>query len=327
MKPGYRRLVFFAVLLALMVIVMGAYVRLSDAGLSCPDWPGCYGKMLVPSEEQDVLDANTAFPESPVVISRAWKEMFHRYLAAVLGLVIALLAGLTWRRRCYSVRSIVLANGLLVLVVFQAALGMWTVTHLLKPIIVTAHLLGGMATLALLWWLWLSAMVVRVTPKTTVRVWAFASVVVVFAQIVLGGWTSANYAALACTDFPTCRGAWWPEMEFAEAFSPWRELGQSSFGTPISAAGLTAIQIVHRVGAVITLLVVGGFAGFLLWGSKIGVRLAATSVLVLLAVQIIIGVATVVMARPLSFAVAHNLVAALLLIAVLTLAQKANSVP
>ena len=327
MTAGYRRLVFGTVLLTLAVIVVGAYVRLSDAGLACPDWPGCYGQVLVPSSDLDVAQANEAFPDRPVVIHRARKEMTHRYLAGSLGLAIALLAVIACRRRKENQVPIVLPMLLVGLVVFQAVLGMWTVTLLLKPAIVTAHLLGGMTTLALLWWLWMHPRQTRQPVAAGIRIWAIASVVVVAVQLTLGGWTSANYAALACPDFPTCQGDWWPGVSFADAFNPWRELGQTSSGAPLEAPGLMAIQITHRIGALLTLLVVGGFALVSIRGPGVGLKLSAAAVVALLLIQVGLGVAIVLMARPLSFGVAHNAVAALLLLAVLSLAHlKTNPV-
>ena len=326
MTRGYQRLVLGTALLAMVVIVMGAYVRLSDAGLSCPDWPGCYGHLLVPSSAPEVALANTAFPDRPVLINRAWKEMIHRYLAAALGCLVALLAVIAWCRRSQPSQPVVLPIMLFILVTFQAALGMWTVTLLLKPIIVTAHLLGGMATLALLWWLWMRSTGIGHPAIAGLSFWAVASVVVVVLQLALGGWTSANYAAMACIDFPTCRGMWWPDMEFTESFYPWRELGQTSAGEPLTVAGLTAIQFTHRIGAVLTLLIVGVFAGISMRRGDSGIQCVAALLIALLVIQASIGVATVLMARPLSFAVAHNAVAVLMLLTVLTLGRKTNTV-
>ncbi len=321
MTAGYRRLVFCTTLLTLAVIVMGAYVRLSDAGLSCPDWPGCYGQALVPSSDSQVSLANEAFPGRPLVFHRAWKEMIHRYLAGALGIAITLLAVIAYHRRREPRQLVVLPIALVGLVVFQAALGMWTVTLLLKPLVVTAHLMGGMTTLALLWWLWLRPNHAGVPVTTGIRTWAFASVVIIIVQLSLGGWTSANYAALACSEFPTCQGSWWPEMALGDAFYPWRELGRTSDGLPLGSQALVAIQVAHRVGALLALLIVGGFAVVSIRGAGVRLRYAAVAVVVLLLIQVGLGVVTVLLARPLVFAVAHNAVAALLLSAVLLLAR------
>ena len=328
MTPGYRRLVFGAALLTLGVVVMGAYVRLSDAGLSCPDWPGCYGQLVVPSSDSDVNRAHNIYPDRPLVIHRAWKEMIHRYLAGVLGIAIVLIAALACRRRRDPLQPLLLPLALVGLVLFQAALGMWTVTSLLKPLIVTAHLLGGMATLALLWWLWLTPDVRTPPGPTNTRTWAAVSVAMVAIQLALGGWTSANYAALACPQFPTCQGSWWPDMSFSDAFHLWRELGHTSEGAPLDAQALVTIQVIHRAGALMTLTIVGGFA-LVSFGLREGrSKYAAATVMILLLTQLGLGVATILTARPLSIAVAHNAIAALLLLAVVTLARfRTNPVP
>ncbi len=216
-----------SIILAYCVIVLGAYVRLSDAGLGCPDWPGCYGKLVVSDELTTVKEINQAYPERPLEHSKAWKEMIHRYAAALLGLIILVLAIKSWLKSSKEGSSqMVVPTVLLLMVIFQALLGMWTVTLLLKPVIVTAHLLGGMAILSLLYWQFL----LTIRPLDSYKagnftVWIIMSVLVVFFQIALGGWNSANYSALICTDFPTCQGQWWPMMSFSEGFTLWRGLG------------------------------------------------------------------------------------------------------
>src|SRR5438067_3362702 len=229
-----RVLSIVAAALALVVVVVGAYVRLSDAGLGCPDWPLCYGRPL----PADIADAGDH--------ARAWKEMGHRYLAGTLGLVIVALAVAAWR----TCRSRGLAAALVLLVAFQAALGKWTVTMLLKPAIVTAHLLGGMATLALLVWLALSQWPHAAYPAMrSIRPIAALALAAVAVQIALGGWVSANYAALACPDLPLCRGELLPAMDFANGFHLVRELGQTAEGKPLSSDALTAIHWSHRAFA------------------------------------------------------------------------------
>jgi len=306
--------------LALAVVMLGAWVRLSDAGLGCPDWPGCYGQLTVPQAEAEIQTANQSYPERPVEAHKAWKEMIHRYFAGTLGLLIAAMAIIAVANRRYSIQPVVLPVFLLLLVIFQAALGMWTVTLQLKPIIVMAHLLGGFATLALLWWLVLS------TRKTEIRYvarranllpWAIVAVALLVIQIALGGWTSSNYAALACPDFPTCQGLWWPEMDFGEAFVLWRGLGVNyEFGV-LEHPARTAIHMTHRIGAIIV-------AAYLLFLTINGIRLlqgrtrtAAIIVFLLLSVQISLGISNVVFHLPLSIAVLHNGVAAILLLALL----------
>jgi cytochrome c oxidase assembly protein subunit 15 len=285
----YLPLLIAATLLAFCVVGLGAYVRLSDAGLGCPDWPGCYGHLVgVPDSAAEHAAAATAFPAKPVEAGKAWKEMIHRYAAGTLGLLILGIALSAWRR-AGNARPW-LETGLVGLVIFQALLGMWTVTLLLKPVIVTAHLIGGMATWALLV-LCLARDKLgagRTAPQDTlVRAAGVLALVAVVGQIALGGWTSSNYAALACPDFPTCRGAWLP------------------------IDGPTAIHMTHRLGALLVFLAVGAYAVLLLKRrNPLGALLAA-----LLILQIGLGIANVLLSLPLPVAVAHNLGAALLLAA------------
>ena len=321
----YRRLLAAAIALAFAVIALGAYVRLSDAGLGCPDWPGCYGHLLgVPDEVHEQAAANRAFPERPVETGKAWKEMVHRYFAGTLGLLILGLSLLAWRAEQRRCQSPALPTVLLGVVVLQGALGMWTVTLLLKPVIVTLHLLGGMTTLALLVALALRAarpVAGRPTFPTgpTIRWLAGLALFAVFVQIGLGGWVSSNYAALACTDFPTCQGKWWPPTDFAHGFAMFRELGQTTHGELLPFAALTAIHWMHRLGALAATLLVGALA-LALWRTgappwrRWSLTLAATLVL-----QVGLGIANVWLSLPLPLAVAHNLGAALLLTVTLTI--------
>ena len=260
----YRKLAWFAVAYTFVVVVVGAYVRLADAGLGCPDWPGCYGELTPHHARDDIEKAveEQGGTHGPVSMGKAWKEMFHRYIAGGLGLLILAIAATAWLRRRELGQSPALATGILGLVIFQAALGMWTVTLLLKPVIVTLHLLGGMALLALLAWLALRQQAPRPLPAavTKLRSLGLLALLVVIAQIALGGWVSTNYAALACTDFPTCHGEWLPQMDFRHGFQLVRELGKTAAGTHLSYDAITAIHWTHRVGALVTLLVVGGLA-------------------------------------------------------------------
>jgi heme a synthase len=315
-KAFYRRLTWATTILAFIVVVVGAFVRLSDAGLGCPDWPGCYGELTPAHAEDHIAQAveSQGGEHGPVSLRKAWKEMVHRYLAGTLGLLILGISVIAWRRRALLEQSPALALGLLALVVFQAALGMWTVTLLLKPVIVTLHLMGGMATFALLAWLALrqsdSRGMWRRTPPRSLRLWAALGLLIVIAQIALGGWVAANYAALACIDFPTCHGEWLPEMDFVHGFQLVRELGRTAAGGHLAYEALTAIHWTHRLGALITfgylvLLTVGLVrAGF----ARYGVPLA-----IVLVSQIALGVANVLAGLPLAVAVMHNAAAALLL--------------
>ena len=291
---GYRRLVLATLLLAFTVVVVGAYVRLSDAGLGCPDWPLCYGRTM-PGDDL-----------GGAALGRAWKEMAHRYLAGTLGLLVLALVVVAWRAR----RSRVFASALLALVALQATLGMWTVTLLLRPAIVSAHLLGGMATLALLLWLFLSLGSHAPSPEArSLRLPAAVALVAVAAQIALGGWVSANYAALACPDLPLCRGALVPPMDFGNAFHVLRELGQTGTGDRLPEEALTAIHWTHRVFA---LVVVAGVA----WAAVkalAAMKPLAIAVGALLALQFSLGIVNVAFGLPLALAAAHNAGAALLL--------------
>jgi len=294
---AYRALAAAAVVLAFIVVVMGAYVRLSDAGLGCPDWPFCYGKPL-PAEIAD-RDA----------LAKAWKEMGHRYLAGTLGVLIVLLVIGAWRRR----RDAALATAIVLLVVLQATLGKWTVTMLLKPAIVTAHLLGGMTTLALLAWLALAQWPLRPAPELrALRTPGPSALAALAVQIALGGWVSANYAALACPDLPLCRGQ---AMDFGNAFHVVRELGRTSEGELLPLAALTAIHWTHRVFALVALAAV-------LTAAVRAWRLArplALLVGVLVLAQFALGVANVAAGLPLALAAAHNAGAALVLVALVVL--------
>lgn len=311
-----RQLVLAATLLALVVIGAGAYVRLSDAGLGCPDWPGCYGQLVgVPEAAHEQSRALIAYPDRPVETHKAWKEVIHRYLAATLGLLIGAIAIAAWRYRGSAERSSKLVLALLGVLFVQALLGMWTVTQLLRPAIVTAHLAGGMATLALLVGLSLklrSPPIPLVAAPVHLKPLAAVALITVALQIVLGGWVSSNYAAFACgADFPACLGHLWPETDFSGAFALFRELGKTSNGAEISLAALATIHWMHRLGALVVAAAVGALAtgllrypGWRAWGQTLAAALA---------VQIALGIANVIWLLPLPTAVLHNLGAAVLL--------------
>jgi cytochrome c oxidase assembly protein subunit 15 len=295
-----RLLVLASLGLAFVVVVVGAYVRLSDAGLGCPDWPLCYGQPL----PGDLADRDA--------LAKAWKEMGHRYLAGTLGLLILVLSSCSWKTR----QSPRLATALLALVIFQATLGAWTVTMLLKPAIVTAHLLGGMTVLALLAWMALaqffgsSALEARKPRGAAVIALAALGV-----QIALGGWVSSNYAALACPELPLCLGQAVPPMDFRNAFHVLRELGETPQGELLSREALTAIHWSHRMFALVAVAVIGWAAYRALAVS----RALAALIALLVILQFSLGVANVLVSRPLGLAAAHNAGAALLLIALVVL--------
>ena len=366
----FHRLAWAAVLRALVVIVFGGFVRLSNAGLSCPDWPTCYGKATWPTQDHEIAAANAGF-ERIVEVSKAWREQFHRHIAALLGLLVLTLALLAARKRKGGVVSVLAASALvglsipvymgvgmapnhelsvalwlagelillvqalrwsnvdaarlstllLMVIVFQAVLGMWTVIWLVKPVIVMAHLMGGLLTLSLLTWLaWKTTpwgpLVSAEAPRLRRLLWI--GLVLLVVQIALGGWTSANYAALACgTDYPTCLGQWWPEQDYREAFILWRGIGVDYEGGVLDGPARVAIQMAHRLMAILV------FGHLLMVAIKLlrstGLRYSGGLLLVLLCAQVALGISNIVLGLPLWVAVAHNAGAALLLFTVVGL--------
>ena len=323
MYDWYVRFLYLALGMVLCVIVLGAWVRLTDAGLGCPDWPGCYGYIVLPADEVTRAEAQIEFPERPLDAGKAWREMIHRYIAAGLGFVIILIAGLAWANREQFGQPVVMPMVLLGVVILQGLLGMLTVTLLLKPLIVMGHLLGGLSTAAILFWLILEhrrRKPVNATPQRLAYIPAVAALAVLVGQIALGGWTSSNYAALACPDLPTCNGEWWPSRaDFAEGFVMWRGLGVDyEFGI-LEAPARVAIHYVHRLGALVAATVIG-LVAFSAWRRRDeDLRRAGLLVLLALAAQVSLGVSVVWFGLPLGLAVMHNGVAALLLLAVLNL--------
>ena len=317
----FRRLCLIAALVALCVVVLGAWVRLSHAGLGCPDWPGCYGHLTVGQALDNADHANAAFPERPLEADKALKEMIHRYLATGLGLLVLAIAAVAWSNRRDPAQPVRLPGFLVVLVVFQGLLGMWTVTLLLKPAIVSAHLVGGLTTMALLWWLALRVdRTTRSAAESGLRSLALVGLAVLALQILLGGWVSTNYAALACPDFPTCQRSFWPEMDFKDAFVLWRGLGIDYEGGVLDHPARVAIHFVHRIGALVTAAVLG----FLAWrairtGRSSAVRTAGVALAVLLVAQWTVGPLMVLKALPLELATTHNAIAALLVLTMVAL--------
>ena len=319
------RLVTLAFLLAVLVSVLGAYVRLSDAGLACPDWPGCYGRLGVPgAAEAPAVQA--AFPDRPLDRARAWKEMTHRYAAGLLGVLVLLLGVLAWRRSGLR-RPPAAPLFLIGLVAFQALLGMWTVTLRLAPLVVTGHLLAGFATVALLWWLRLregrglaAPPSFRADPRPGLRLWALGGVLVVALQIALGGWTSANYAALACPDFPLCQARLLPPLDLSGAFRPWPAAPESGFeGGVLDNDARVTIHLAHRLGAVLTLLYATALVVRTLTSAATRrLKAAAGSFFALVLAQICLGIANVVLGLPIAVAAGHSFGALLLLLSALT---------
>ncbi|MDO6708486.1 heme A synthase [Photobacterium sp. 1_MG-2023] len=297
--------------LSVTVIALGAYTRLTEAGLGCPDWPGCYGFLTVPKTESQHALAQQAFPDHPVEVHKAWNEMLHRYVAGALGLLIVAI-NVVARRRADRPRRMPLI--LLGIVIFQAALGMWTVTMALKPVVVMGHLLGGFTTASLLLVLWLR-MLRRQRPAamsgppavspslTSVRRLAVAALVVVAMQIALGGWTAANYAAVVCTQLPVCEVDWVSKFDIT-AFEPWQPGFQTYQYGVLNFDQRVSIHAAHRIGAMITTAIVLLLC-WQLW--RIGWRRSALGLTALLGIQIALGVTNVVASLPLPVAVAHNL--------------------
>jgi cytochrome c oxidase assembly protein subunit 15 len=334
-----RYLALAGLLLCFTVVVLGAYVRLTAAGLGCPDWPGCYGH-VTPLGAQESAAAQAAFPSRPLDVGKAWREMIHRYAASTLGLIIVTIAGLAIVTRRERFVSLPLAVGLLATVVFQGVLGMLTVTWQLKPLIVTGHLVFGLTTLSLLWWLWLTlprnVLHGAADPEVSdsmlraariARLLTGIGLVALAIQIALGGWTSSNYAAIACPDFPTCQNAWWPATDYKNAFILWRGLGINYEGGVLANPARIAIHLTHRIGALIAALTLSVAAlSVLARRSLARIVLPAVCVLAALALQLTLGISMVLKGFPLQLATAHTAGAALLLLSVLALLRSLTAV-
>ncbi len=305
-KARYRKLVFMTWFLTLDLIMFGAFVRLTDSGLGCPDWPGCYGKVTPIGASGHIEQALTSMPYGPVSFSKAWIEMIHRYVGSILGMLIIAIVYLAWRHRATLAQTPRLAVVTLIAVCIQGAFGAWTVTHQLMPLIVTTHLLGGMLLLGLM--TWLAARERDHAPISHAarawRPWMGLGLALLFVQIALGGWVSTNYAALACMDFPTCHGQWLPDMDFESGYSLIRGLGLLPSGEIISQQALTAIHWIHRNFAFVVFIYLGTLAWKL--QREPGLKSPARLLLALLAAQLITGLTTIFFEWPLLIAVLHN---------------------
>ncbi|MFY7698163.1 MAG: COX15/CtaA family protein [Legionella sp.] len=317
-----RKMVTIALLLALFVVMLGAYTRLTDAGLGCPDWPGCYGHLVLPSDNSTLASAQNKFPEIPIERVKAWTEMAHRYVAGTLGLLIAIIFVASLMVYRSSIRYLVVPSLLVALVIFQATLGMWTVTLKLLPIVVMGHLLGGILIFVTLCYYRLKLGDNRpplyASPKW--RFWMILGIIITFMQIALGGWVSSNYAGIACIGFPRCNGNWLPDLYFLKAFNVLSPLGANYQGGLLDSDIRATIQFTHRLGALITALYVFVLSLVVLIRMNDNrVRTAAIVVITILSLQFVLGVVNVIFLLPLWSAVVHNGCAALLLAAMVTM--------
>jgi cytochrome c oxidase assembly protein subunit 15 len=322
--PRFNTAILLTTLLTLFIVALGAYVRLSDAGLGCPDWPGCYGHVGVPDTVEEITIANQAYPERPVEAPKAWKEMIHRYFASALGLFIIGLAITAWKlKRSLPDQQLLIPSLLVPLVCLQGAFGMWTVTLKVHPVFVTLHLLFGLLTLSLLWLMWLKQRLRASTaakyPKNLKRL-APVTLLILVLQIFLGGWVSTNYAALHCQDFPTCQGEYWPEMNFRAGFDLLLPIGPDYEGGHLDNTGRVTIHVAHRIGALVTTVFVALLClRCIVTTRNQRVKTAAKITAGLLLAQLGLGVSNILFSLPLPVAVAHNAVAALLLLGVISL--------
>jgi cytochrome c oxidase assembly protein subunit 15 len=313
---------------------------LTDAGLGCPDWPGCYGRMVLPNSGPSLQQAQQAYPSLPIVPHKAWAEMVHRYVAGALGILILILAVWAIVNRRRGIQNLIVTPLLLVgVLIFQAVLGMWTVTLKLLPLVVTAHLLGGMSIAGLLSWM-TAATSNSVIPRLDepsrskfadndwlkLKVLTLIGLMILIIQLFLGAWTSTNYSALACgADFPSCLGSFWPNMDWRHAFNILSPVGPNYEGGLLNMAARTAIHMAHRYWALITFLYLSGLS-LLLLSSKVysSWRNLAIILLSLLCLQVLLGIVNVIKLLPLANAVAHNGVAVLLLITIILLLERVS---
>ncbi len=322
-------LVLFSIVLAFAVITLGAYVRLSDAGLGCPDWPGCYGKLFgIPESSLDIAEAESLFSDSKVDVLKAWKEMLHRYIAGILGLIIFYITYICTRKKINSIMALTQLTSLIVIA--QVILGMLTVTLKLQPTIVIMHLLGGFTIICMLWMIYLRLSenfflvhydkdICKYNYTNFLRYIAFITITILIIQIMLGGWTSANYAALACPDFPTCQNSYWPEMNLKSAFSiNFDGKINYEYGVLDNPARV-GIHYIHRLWAIITTIAIFllSISCFIYIKSK-EQKIITYSLLVFLFLQILLGILNVKLSLPIYIAVAHNGNAVLLLMAIIT---------
>lgn len=326
--PWSRRLMAFATVLTLVVILLGAWTRLADAGLGCPDWPGCYGHFTVPTSPEALARASELFPDQQFVAEKAWPEMIHRHFAKAIGFVILLFAFLAWRSGGRNGHPYKQAFFMLAFVIFQGLLGMWTVTLKLHPLVVMAHLLGGFTTFSLCYLAWrrLGGQNPLHAVPHALKTLAAAGLLVLVLQIALGGWTSANYAAVVCGNgLPVCQDGWPERLDFKEGFRvPDKGHETYEFGVK-SMEARTAIHVSHRFGALMTSVLLSILAFALL--RQPALRVLGVALACLLLAQVALGVANVYFLLPLPVAVAHNGMAALLLLAMVAVNHRLRGAP
>lgn len=328
-KPKAYYLALVATFFTLIVVMLGAYTRLADAGLGCPDWPGCYGFLAVPESIEDIQLAEARFPDSPVEVEKGWPEMVHRYAVGVLGLLVLTIAGMATlsRWRGQTGRPFKLPLLLLAVIIVQALFGMWTVTLKLWPQVVTAHLLGGFTTLSLLLLLalryrqqhWVISQ--QQQPQWhRLQPWALLGLVIVALQISLGGWTASNYAAFACYDLPTCQQQWWPTMNVAAGFNIFQSVGPNYLGGLMDNEARVAIHMMHRLGAIVTSLYLLILIGLLYrTAGQSALRRFSFWLAMVLLLQVVLGLSNVYWQIPALIAVAHNAGGAVLLLMMVAL--------
>ncbi|MBE8215388.1 MAG: heme A synthase [Endozoicomonadaceae bacterium] len=316
--------------LAFFVVGLGAYTRLMHAGLGCPDWPGCYGFLTVPNTSDMLAWAQQHFPNSPVDPRKGWPEMIHRYAAGFLMLCVLALNAFLIKNRKLSKKSMRLGFFILLFITLQAAFGMWTVTLKLWPQVVTAHLIGGFTTLSLLFLLTKQLYPVYnpLILNKNISFWLILSIILVVLQIVLGGWLSANYAAIACPDFPQCQGQWIPSMDFSHGFNLLQSIGPDYLGGRLDNAARTAIHFSHRLGALFVLFSLSMLCYKLYHAvqtrshsMKLRAYSAIYSIVGLLGLQMVLGISNVLLDFPLHIALTHNLIGACLLLSLISLAH------
>lgn len=324
-----RTMVLISILLAVLVISLGAYTRLTHAGLGCPDWPGCYGLFDVPETAEQILKAEQAFPERPVEPAKAWNEMIHRYFAGALGFLILAIAIISFRQRKLDV-PLKLPLILLAVVTFQAALGMWTVTMKLMPIVVMGHLLGGFTTLCLLFILYLRLRKTSVIDSISIASFkkpATIGIVILTLQIALGGWTSSNYAALVCTELPICQSGWQEQLTFENSFDLIPPVKDSYEFGHLDHDERVTIHVLHRIGAIITAIYLTWLAISVLLKAQSNILItSAKIVLVVLIIQVGLGASNIWLSLPLFVAVSHNVVAACLMLSLLMLTYQLSHI-